>query len=158
TMAFPPGKGFTVDTTREIITDIHLLNVVPGPLTVEVAYDFFTMPSGDLVDEVAPFVLQVNNFDIPPHSTGEVGSTCSVYGGTVVEMMPHTHKLATRFTADLIGAQGDDRVIDNGAFDTQSHIQIYNPGLDLTNIDSMSFQCTFDNTTNHDVVYGIGQN
>jgi hypothetical protein len=58
TLAFPPGKGFTVDPSREIITDIHLLNTTPDAMVVEVAYDFFTMPVSDLVDEVAPFVLQ----------------------------------------------------------------------------------------------------
>jgi hypothetical protein len=158
TLAFPPGKGFTVDPSREIVTDIHLLNVAPRSQTVEVAYDFFSMPASDLVDAVAPFVLQVDDFDIPPHSTGVVGSTCPVFGGTVVEMMPHTHKLATSFTADLLGVQGDRRVIDNGRFDAQSHIQVFDPGLDLTDVDSMQFACTFDNTTNADVVFGIGQN
>jgi Copper type II ascorbate-dependent monooxygenase, C-terminal domain len=159
TLAFPPGKGYPVDPSHEIITDIHLLNTTADTEVVEVAYDFFTMPASDLVDEVAPFVLQVDNFDIPPHSTGVVGSSCAVFGGNVVEMMPHTHKLATAFTVDLIDELGTDkRVIDNGAFDSQSHIQMFEPELDLTTTASMAFQCTFANTTNQDVVYGIGQN
>lgn len=158
TLAFPPGKGYTIDPSREIVTDYHLLNTGTEAEVVEVAYDFFTMPASDLVDEVAPFVLQVDDFDIPAHSTGVVGSTCPVFGGNVVEMMPHTHKLATKFTADLLSVKGDQRVIDNGTFDAQSHIQMFEPELDLTNVDNMKFECTFDNTTNQDIHYGIGQN
>lgn len=159
TLAFPAGKGFRVDPTREILTNIHLLNTTAAPQLVEVAYDFFTMPASDLVDEVAPFFLQVDDFDIPAHSTGVVGSTCPVFGGSVVEMMPHTHKLATKFTVDVID-QSDkaQRVLDNGAFDSQSHIQLFQPELDLTNAASMKFECTFGNTTDHDVIYGLGQN
>jgi hypothetical protein len=159
TLAFPPGKGYTIDPSREIITDIHMLNTGTGTEVVEVAYDFFTMPASDLVDEVAPFVLQVDDFDIAPHSTGVVGATCTVYGGNVVEMMPHTHKLATSFTADLVSLENaNTSVLDVGAFDAQSHIKVYDPSLDLTNVDSIKFACTFDNTTNSDVVYGIGNN
>jgi hypothetical protein len=159
TLAFPPGKGYTVDPSRELITDMHLLNTTGETQIVEVAYDFFTMPEADLVDEVAPFVLQVDNFLIPPHTTGVVGSTCDVFGGSVVEMMPHTHKLATKFTVDLLDLQGQPkRVIDNGAFDSQSHIEVYQPAIDLTDDLSMKFECTFANTTDHNVVYGIGQN
>jgi len=112
----------------------------------------------DLTDEVAPFVLQVDDFDIPPHATGVVGSTCPVFGGSVVEMMPHTHKLATSVTADLLSVGGDQRVMNDGAFDAQSHIQMYAPPLDLTNVDDLKFECTFDNTTGQDIHYGIGQN
>ena len=159
TLAFPPGKGYPVDPSRELVTRMHLLNPTAETQLVEVAYDFFTMPAAFLVDEVAPFLLQVDDFDVPPHSTGVVGSTCPVFGGNVVEMMPHTHKLATRFTVDLLDLQGKpNRVIDNGAFDSQSHIQIYQPGIDLSNTASMKFECTFANTTNHNVVYGLGQN
>jgi hypothetical protein len=158
TLAFPPGKGFVVDPSREILTNIHFLNTTPDPLMVEVAYDFFTMPPADLTDEVAPFVLQVDDFDIPAHSAGVVGSTCPVFGGSVVEMMPHTHKLATQVTADLLSVAGDQRIIDNGAFDAASHIQMYDPPLDLTEVDDMKFECDFDNTTGQDIHYGIGQN
>lgn len=76
TLAFPPGKGYRIDTSREIATDIHLLNTTGLEPRVEVVYDFFTMPEGEIVDEMAPFALSVNDFVIPPHTTGDVGATC----------------------------------------------------------------------------------
>jgi Copper type II ascorbate-dependent monooxygenase, C-terminal domain len=159
TLAFPPGIGFRYDPAREISTDMHLLNTTAEEQTVEVVYDFFTMPESDLTHEVAPFVLQVNDFLIPPHSIGKVGSDCSVFGGEIVSLMPHTHKLATDFTADFHEPGGDyKRVMDTGPYDAQSHIKVYDPELSLQNVSSMRYECTFNNTTDHDVVYGIGEN
>jgi hypothetical protein len=159
TLAFPPGKGYRVDPSREIATDIHLLNTTQETQVVEVVYDFFTMPESDLVDEVAPFMLSVQQFDIPPHTTGVVNTACSVFGGKVVEMMPHTHKFATKFTVDFLHEDGTEkRIIDNGAFNAESHITIYDPSLDLTTVNQIAYSCTFDNSTDHDIVWGIGEN
>ena len=159
TMALPPGMGFTVDPTREILTDIHYLNTTSEVQETEVAYDFFTMPEADLVNEVAPFFLSVQEFDIPPHTTGNVGTTCPLFGGNIVETMPHTHQFATAVTADLIHDDGtDQQIVDDGPFDAKSHIVIHDPPIDLTNVAQISFQCTFDNTTDHDIVWGIGSN
>ena len=159
TLTFPPGMGYTVDTTREISTDIHYLNATGEPMVVEVAYDFFTMPPERLVDEVAPFLMQVNDFLVPPHETGTVGATCDVFGGRVVSMMPHTHKLATEFTVDFVPLEGaEERVLEDGAYDPESDIRVFDPPLDLEPIDKVRFTCTFDNTTDHDVTYGLGEN
>ena len=62
-------------------------STVIGGAMLPHAPQFFTMPATDLVDEVAPFVLQVDDFDIPPHSTGVVGSTCPVFGGPALDRL-----------------------------------------------------------------------
>jgi hypothetical protein len=158
TLTFPVGMGFPVDPTREIVTNIHYLNTRGEEQRIEVVYDFFTMSEADLETEVAPFFLQVNDFNIPPHSTGDVGGECTVFGGTVVEMMPHTHKLATEIQVDLIKNGVAETILEQGAFDTGSDIHLYDPGLDLTGATAMRYRCTFNNTTDHDVTYGLGEN
>jgi hypothetical protein len=159
TVTFPKGVGFKVDTSRDIVTSIHFLNTTSEPLRVEVAYDFFTMPKEDLESEAAPFVLQVNDFLIPAHSKGSVGSTCPVFGGNVAAMMPHTHKLLESFTVDRIREDGAvESVYAKGAFDTDSDIKLFEPALKLSSFDQMRFECVFNNTTGHDVTYGLGEN
>jgi hypothetical protein len=158
TLAFPPGMGFRFDPTREISTTIHYLNTGSAPQTVEVAYDFFTMPEADLEREVAPFSLGVNDFLVPPHSVGKVGADCQVFSGAVVSLMPHTHKLAQDFTVDLMHDGKDDRVLETGPYGLESDIHVYDPQIPLQGVSSMKFECTFNNTTDHDVVYGIGEN
>jgi len=156
---FPKGVGFKVDTSRDIVTSIHFLNTSGEPLRVEVAYDFFTMPEEDLQSEAAAFVLQVNEFLIPPHSKGSVGSTCPVFGGKVAAMMPHTHKLLESFTVDVIHGDGAvEPVYQKGAFDTESDIKLFDPPLELSSFDTMRYECLFNNTTDHDVTYGLGEN
>ena len=158
TLAFAPGMGFRVDKTREIVTNIHLLNTSSEPLLVEVAYDFFTMPEAELENEVAPFTMQVDDFLIPPHSKQTIGSTCKVFGGNVVSVMPHTHDLRRSFTVDLLDYEGKARdTVSYGAFDASSDIKQFHPPLSLEGIESIRFACAFDNTTDHDVVYGIGE-
>ncbi|MFT3768915.1 MAG: hypothetical protein QM820_26025 [Minicystis sp.] len=126
TLAFPPGMGFRVDTSREIATDIHLLNTTGQAQEVEFAYDFFTMPEATLENEVAPFTLQVDDFLIPPHSQGVVGTECSVFGGNVVEMLPHTHKLRKSFSIDFLDENEKRRnVLSFGGFDSSSEIRIF---------------------------------
>lgn len=156
--SFPVGMGFRFDPTREIVTSIHYLNPTSEPARVEVAYDFFTMEEADLVEEVAPFVLQVNDFLIPPHSIGDVGAECDVFGGTVVQMMPHTHKYLKQFDVAFVKDGVATPVVAEGPFDLESDIQQYDPGLDLTNVSRMRFNCRFENTTDHDIVYGVGEN
>jgi hypothetical protein len=159
TLALPLGMGFPVDPTREITTNIHYLNTTAEPQRVEVAYDFFTMPEEELTAVVAPFAMQVNDFLIPPHATGSVGATCDVFGGSVVSLMPHAHKLLQRFTVDLLARGGTEkRALEDGAFDAASDIRVYDPPLDLKEIGQIRFECTFNNTTDHDVVYGLGEN
>jgi hypothetical protein len=155
---FPQGMGFPVDTTREIVTNIHMLNTAAADERVEVVYDFFTMTAEDLVEEVAPIFMQVNDFLIPPHSTGEVGAECNIFGGTVVEMMPHTHKFLTEFSAELVSGGKPKTLISQGAFDTTSDVHLFDPGIDLSGAETMKFRCRFDNTTDHDIKYGIGEN
>lgn len=158
TLAFPEGMGFHVDPAREISTSIHYLNTGAEPETVEVVYDFFMMPEAALEHEVAPFSLGVNQFLVPPHSVGAVGADCHVFGGTVVSLMPHTHKLAQNFTVDLARDGKEERVLESGAYGLESDIHVYDPQITLQGVSSMKFECTFNNTTNHDVVYGIGEN
>jgi Copper type II ascorbate-dependent monooxygenase, C-terminal domain len=160
-LVLAPGLAFRVDPTREISTNYHLLNYGSAPARVEVAYDFFTMPDELLVNEVAPFVMQVNDFLIPPQAKLEVGGTCRVFGGEIVSIMPHTHQFSERFVTDIVPpeAEGEPRnVYEDSGFDTDSDIVTYDPPLSLGEYDSLRYSCLFHNTTDHDITYGIGDN
>ncbi|MRG91704.1 hypothetical protein [Polyangium spumosum] len=159
TIQFPEGMGYVLDTSREISTSIHFLNTTSAPQRVELAYDFFTMPAAELTEEVAPFVAQIRHFSVPPHTTETVATSCAVFGGHIVSLMPHTHDLAQRFTVDLVSADGEARrVYDDGAFDLESDIQTYDPPLDLEGVSAIRHACLFNNTRDVEVHYGIGLN
>lgn len=48
--------------------------------------------------------------------------------------------------------------LEQGAFDTASDIKMYAPAIKLENGDQLRYERTFNNTTDHDVIYGIGEN
>jgi hypothetical protein len=158
-LVLPPGLAFRIDPTREISTNYHLLNTASEKRRIEVAYDFFTMPDPYLVNEVAAFVMQVSDFLVPPHTTQEVGTTCRAFGGSVVSLMPHFHQFSERFAADVVTLDGasSPAYADQG-FDTESDILTYDPPLELGDLDSLRFSCRFNNTTDHDIRYGLGEN
>jgi hypothetical protein len=159
TLAFPAGMGWHIDVAREVSTNMHFLNTTGEAARVEVAYDFFTMDEAELTDEVAPMFMQMNEFVIPAHTTKTIGKECKVFGGQLVSLMPHTHEWATRFTVDTLPYAGpEQRVMDDGTFDLESDIRIFDPAIDLTDIEKMRFQCTFANTLDHDLHYGLGEN
>lgn len=159
TLALPPGVGFRLDVTRDVVANIHFLNTTGEPIVAEVAYDLFTMTEDTLEHEAAPFAMQVNDFLIPPHTKQTIGATCDIFGGSVVSLMPHTHNLLERMTVDLVHKDGsEERVYEKGAFDTASDIRVYDPPIAMKSTDSIRYGCDFNNTTEHDVVYGIGEN
>ncbi|HRI65303.1 MAG TPA: hypothetical protein PK156_13735 [Polyangium sp.] len=159
TIAFASGMGYVLDATREIATDIHYLNTYTQPKRIEVVYDFFTMPRSALKQEVAPFVVNIEEFSIAPHTTEVLSATCTAFGGEVVTMMPHTHDLAQRFTVDLLDPQDKaTRVLDDGAFDLGSDIQRFEPALNIDGAERIRHECTIVNTRDVEVHYGIGTN
>ena len=159
-LVFPVGMAYRLDTTREIATSMHLLNTTQEPITAEMAYDFFTMEEGELANEVAPWTFQVDQFTIPAHGKKTIEGSCVVFGGSVVEMMPHTHKWRKHFSTDLLNNDGSTTsVLSYGNIDSGlSEIKTFEPGLDLTNVDKIHFACDFDNPLSHDMHFGIGEN
>ena len=159
-LVFSPGMAFKIDpSSREIATDIHYLNASADEIVVEVAYDFFTMPDELLEHQVVPFALSIDQFLVPPHAHKDVGTDCAVFGGNVVSLMAHTHQYAEEFTADLVGKDATaTNVYDVGALHGESEIRVFDPPLDLSETKSIRYDCSFDNTTNHDIRWGIGEN
>lgn len=158
-IVFPPGKGYRLDTTREITTSIHYINTTNDVLRAEVAYDVYTMPDADLVDEVAPWVLSNYDFAVPPQSSARVQADCPVFGGDVLMMMPHTHQFIDVFSADALAPdQAPRRILEQHGYDLKSNIQSFNPPVSLEGVDHLRFTCDYVNTSDRTLHYGIGDN
>jgi hypothetical protein len=64
------------------------------------------------------------------------------------------------FAADLIGGQYDGlRFLDSPGYDPENGVMLeYEPALDLSVADRFRFSCTWDNTLEKPLHYGIGDN
>jgi hypothetical protein len=156
---FPPGMAFKVDTTREVASSIHFYNPGAKKIVVELAYDFYTVDDAQVQNELVPFVFDVRGFNIDAHASETLSAECTAYGGNIVALMPHNHQWTQRFTVDLLRAGGEEeRVYDESGFDTESDIRTYDPPLDLAGVSRIRHRCEVDNTTDHAIGYGIGEN
>ncbi len=168
------GYAFKIEEGFEVMTDIHLQNTTPDELRVEAAWDFYTMPESEVVNPSKMFVYIFFDFLIPPRSQKTLTAECNWAGGEVAAIMPHTHQWATGFNVEFGTAKMrdyDDMPEIGGwentlvkPYDRQgtglsdSDIQTYDPPVNTDGADSVRFECHFDNTTDHDMCFGIGEN
>lgn len=160
-IAFPPGMAYRLATEgREVVAAIHWLNTTAETVTSEIAYDFFTMP-GELVEnELAPFTYENRSFSVPAQTKADVTTTCEIpTPGKVVSVLPHAHKRTVHFSIDLIDPQGAVQpVFEDGAFDGESDLHVFEPALDLTGFAQLRYTCTVQNDLDDTIGWGIGEN
>jgi hypothetical protein len=160
-IVFRKGMAFPITTEgREIATTIHWLNVTSREVTSEVVYDFFTMPDDQMTETLVPFVFENQAFSIPPQTVGHVDTTCDLLQhGTVVTIMPHTHKRAMSFEVDLIKSDGtSQRIFEDSAFDTSSDITVFDEPISLEGFTQIHHRCTVNNDLSSSIVWGNGEN
>lgn len=158
-LVFPPGMAFEVTTDdREITTNIHWFNPTESPMRVEVVYDLFTMPADEVETELVPYYFDNLSFEVPAHMTSDVVSDCSVFGGNLVTMMPHTHERATAVTVELMADDEPREILRTAAFDFSSDIRVFDEPISLAGVERLVHTCTVDNDLDNPIKYGIGKN
>ena len=156
-LVFPEGMAYRIHPEREVSSDIHLLNASAEPVTVEVVYDFYTMPEEALVEQLGPVVADNRDFEVPPSSAGSAETECRVFGGNVVSLMPHTHDYSTRFQVEIVDWDGaaTEVYLEEG-YDLESDIRVYDPPVVLSSdIKNIRFRCDYTNTKDSVLRYGL---
>lgn len=156
---FPDGMGFPVKDGFEIVAHMHYLNVTSEPLEVAPRYEWFTVDEGAVEHLLAPFAWMLHGWEIPPMSEHTVTGECNVPGPMhVVHVLPHMHRMGRSFTADLLGGEHDGlRFLDSHGYDPENGVMLeYEPPLDLSVADRFRFSCTWQNTLDKPLHYGIG--
>jgi len=159
-IVFAPGMAFQLHTDgREVATSIHFLNPTAEPVLVEVVYDFFTMPADQVTNELVPYYFDNYAFQVPAGTTQDVATTCQLFGGNLVSMMPHTHKRTQAFTVDLLADDGSEqRIFEAGDYDLESDIRVFSEPIDLSAFSHVRHTCTIQNDLDVPIDYGIGDN
>jgi hypothetical protein len=160
-IVFKPGMAFKLTTEgREVTTNIHWLNSTNATATSEIVYDFFTMPD-DLVEvELVPLMFQNHGFEIPARTQGKIITSCEIGGtGHIATVMPHTHKRALTFEAELIRADGSaERFFADSGFDSDSEITVFDEPVNLEGFTRIRHTCTVANDLDRPIVWGLGEN
>jgi hypothetical protein len=165
---FPPGAGVRLPPHVRIISDIHLLNASTEDVTGHAHLVLYTHPAGEITTQLKVSHLEYDAIHIAPHTQARLTSNCSVaqqasaatgtpFGGKVYYALPHTHTLATAYWLGMLGGpRNGQALLDLGGYDGVAHGRAFDPPIDFTGSDGFSLTCTYDNTRDIEVQWGIG--
>ena len=158
---FPDGMAFKVPDDQEIIARMHYINSTPMPLTLSPTYRWYLVDATKVTREIAPFAWNYGDINLPPLKVTTHTGDCTMPDAMhIVSLLPHMHRLGIEFAARYKGGPLDGKYFlrskgydpDNGVL-LQSH-----PAIDLGQGDGATFSCTWDNTLNETLGFGVGNN
>ena len=158
---FPAGMAYRVKDGFEIVARMHYLNASDKPVDVAPRYQWFTVEEAAVTQEIFPFLWDYADIHLPPHTESSVTGDCRfVDSMKVVSVLPHMHKLGVSFDAGFTGGAFDGKTwLDSPGYDPENGvIQIYDPPIDLGQGSGAWFRCTWNNTFDKTIVYGVGDN
>jgi len=160
---FADGDAYRVHEGYEIVARMHYLNASEDAVTVAPSYEWFTIDEATLVHELGAFLWVYRGFELPPRTTTTVTGDCDLPGQHpmhVVSLLPHMHKLGRALDATYKGGPYDGMAfLDSPGYDPDRGVLLhYDPPVDLGPSNGITFSCTWDNTFDHTVVEGIGDN
>jgi hypothetical protein len=153
-VTYPPGMAAKLLGTAGIRIQVHYLNVSDKDLTVKAVLKLTPGDYGSVKQWVSELYFNQLSLKVPPGSGQTVTTTCAipktfgtiglVYGGT------HMHKRGVHFTA--MTSTGV-KLADVDTWDEPPPIT-YDPPVMLNPGDSITWTCTYDNTTTKTLMFG----
>jgi hypothetical protein len=164
--SFPTGMAYPVKDGYEIVARMHYLNATTQPLTVAPSYQWYTIDEATVVQELAPFIWEYKNFEIPAGATVTVTGDCEFpyaeHPMHLVNVLPHMHRLGVELDAGVTGGAMDGQMfLKSPGYDPDRGVLVqYDPAVDLgtAGVQGVKFSCTWKNTGTQTVVEGVGVN
>jgi hypothetical protein len=153
-IVFPPGVGLKVLAGQTLILQLHLFNPSGEELTGSSGIEVVEVAPSDVEQEADLFLPGPFELTLPPNQETTISSTCTVgVPQNIFAIFPHMHQLGTHFKATL-SVGGEESVLhdDDYQFDHQAFIP-FDP-LALAPGDSITTQCTWNNTKSVSVGWG----
>ena len=153
-LVFPPGKGLKLGAGSLVALQLHVFNTTDTPMSGSSGVEVLEVPESEVTEEVDLFLPGPRDLAIPPQQTSMASGTCTVRGRqTLFALFPHIHQLGTHLKTTLT-VGGAPRVIHDAdyQFDEQAFLEIEPITLDAG--DTITSECTWNNTTNDTVTYG----
>ncbi len=168
TQALPEGVVVKIPPRHKVIAEAHLLNGSSEPLASELRMGFDLVHPADVDVVVSPFRLNYVDLDIPAKKLSSNQATCSFaapyqdFSGHPFDLklyygLPHYHYLGDHFFVDIVGGDRDgERIFELSGFNGDANGQVYDPPIDMSGAEGFRFGCGYNNWTDDDVGYGVG--
>jgi hypothetical protein len=168
------GLGISFPASASVAIQLHHINATSTPVLREVWINLWVLPGGEAITPVAanPVGAPV---DYPPNTIMDNVSSATAMGDTrIVTVFGHRHAWTTRFSAQIIRANGDteemydsfnwlemptynlDDVTTNPRPDAAAHTDGAASGLTVLHAgDKLQFDCHVDTTAAHARELGV---
>lgn len=153
---FPDDVYYPVGAKQRLLFNYHYINLNSTAQPVNMKLELW---HNDVARNVKAGSLFYNWTDFAAIGAGEMRTQrkdCAPFAAaqTVMTLNGHTHKLGMRFEGFKVHGGVDEKIYDNTDWDNPKY-QIYTPPLQLAAGDSLSFSCTWMNTTGSPVSFGV---
>jgi hypothetical protein len=167
--AFQEGAAIRLPPHARIISDIHILNTSTEDHRGNVDLTLYAIPRAEVQIALVPFHIDYHALDIPARSDARFVADCSLREDFLDSLagapfylrlhyaLPHTHALGTRVFLQAVGGAHDgEMIIDVSGYNGEARGRLYDPPMDLSDIEGLRFGCEFQNPTTESVGWGIG--
>jgi hypothetical protein len=168
-MELPPGVVIKVPPRHKLVAGGHLLNLADADYDTELRVTLDIVHPRHVEVVAAPFRLTYYDLEIPPFTEARFTSTCdlsntyqSATGGGPLDLrlyyvLPHYHYLGNYFDLTIHGGPRDgESVFRLDGFNAAANGAPFPDPIDLTGANGFTFTCGFDNWTDKNIGWGIG--
>ncbi|PRP99042.1 hypothetical protein [Enhygromyxa salina] len=163
------GAVIKIPPHHKVIADIHMLNVGPDTVTTDLFMTLEVIHPKDVEVVLAAIRASYIDLDIPAGEISKFTGVCDDFGkryadatGKPIDMklhyvLPHYHYLGNHFNLSFMGGPLHDQdVFTVDGFDASAIGGVFDPPLDLTDVEGIRYTCGYDNWRDVNVGWGIG--
>jgi len=155
---FPPGIALHLEPHEQVFLNPHLRNFTSSPIRPDIRFNFYQAKKGS-VQHYAQGLIAGNVTDISIPAGGEQTLTVewtAPVNLTLIELATHQHRLGTYANIELVEPDGVTR---NKIYENQDWQHPWsfwpNPPIRLETGRKMRITCTWHNTDDHLVRFGV---
>ncbi|HEX3595258.1 MAG TPA: hypothetical protein VHU80_09160 [Polyangiaceae bacterium] len=154
-LVLPDGVALKLPAGKVLDLSLHIYNTGTTELSGTSAMEVITMDPKDVVYESDSVLAGPLAFTLPAHQVTTIANDCALTADqSAFALFPHMHQLGTHFKT-TVNMGGVPTVLHDADFLFNEQLQIpLDPILGLHAGDSISTECTYENTTDHDVTFG----
>lgn len=157
-IVYPDEAGLTFTARQHIRLEIHQVNYTEAPLDITASVTFELYPEGDPARAEVEYLFTGNTaLSLPPHEVTTITSFHAVPDGAhLIAVASHTHSLGTHASIARSTSSSDVGTLLHESTDwAHPPFDQFDPGLVLDADEGLRLECTFENTTERTVNFGL---
>ncbi len=154
-LTLPKGVALKLPAGKVLDISLHIYNTGTTELSGTSGMDVVTMDAKDVVYESDSILAGPLSFTLPAHQITTLSNDCQVTADqSAFALFPHMHQLGTHFKT-TVTAGGVPNVLHDADYTFNEQLQLpLDPLLQLHMGDTITTECTYENTTDKDVTFG----